>query len=65
MAHALAPRGIGVLAASPGWVRTEMGGEKAPLTARESVHDLLEMLDRRQDLGAGEFVDRNGEPLPW
>ena len=65
MAHALAPLGIGVLAASPGWVRTEMGGDKAPLTARESVHDLLEMLDRRQDLGAGEFVDRNGEPLPW
>ena len=64
-AHALAPLGIGVLAASPGWVRTEMGGDKAPLTARESVHDLLEMLDRRQDLGAGEFVDRNGGPLPW
>ncbi len=65
MAHALNPLGIGVLAASPGWVRTDMGGDKAPVTASESVHDMLEMLDRRQDLGAGEFVDRNGAPLPW
>ena len=65
MAHALAPLGIDVLAASPGWVRTDMGGDKAPVTARESVHDMLEMLERRQDLGAGEFVDRSGTPLPW
>lgn len=65
MAHALNPLGIGVLAASPGWVRTDMGGDKAPLTASESVHDLLDMLDRRQDLGAGEFVDRSGAVLPW
>ncbi len=65
MAHALAPLGIDVLAASPGWVRTDMGGDKAPVTARESVHDMLDMLDRRQDAGAGAFVDRNGAPLPW
>lgn len=65
MAHALNPLGIGVLAASPGWVRTDMGGGKAPITARESVHDLLAMLDRRPDLAAGEFVDRDGMPLPW
>lgn len=65
MARALNPKGVGVLAASPGWVRTDMGGGRAPITASESVHDLLDMLDRRQDLGAGEFVDRDGEPLPW
>ena len=65
MARALNPSGIGVLAASPGWVRTDMGGGKAPVTASESVHDLLEMLERRGDLGAGEFVDRNGAVLPW
>jgi NAD(P)-dependent dehydrogenase (short-subunit alcohol dehydrogenase family) len=65
MARALNPMGIGVLAASPGWVRTDMGGEKAPVTAGESVHDLLAMLERRADPGAGEFVDRDGAPLPW
>lgn len=65
MARALNPMGIGVLAASPGWVRTDMGGEKAPVTAGESVHDLLAMLERRADPGAGEFLDRDGAPLPW
>lgn len=65
LARALNPRGVGVLAASPGWVRTDMGGEKAPVTARESVQDLLDMLDRREDLGAGEFVDRDGGSIPW
>ncbi|ODS64391.1 MAG: short-chain dehydrogenase [Arenimonas sp. SCN 70-307] len=65
MARALNPMGIGVLAASPGWVRTDMGGDKAPVTAAESVRDMLEMLDRRAEPGAGEFVDRDGGPLPW
>ena len=65
MARALNPMGVGVLAASPGWVRTDMGGDKAPVTAAESVRDMLEMLDRRAEPGAGEFVDRDGGPLPW
>ena len=65
MARALNPLGVGVLAASPGWVRTDMGGQNAPVTARESVQDLLDMLERREDLGAGEFVDRDGGTIPW
>lgn len=65
MARALNPLGVGVLAASPGWVRTDMGGQNAPVAARESVQDLLDMLERREDLGAGEFVDRDGASIPW
>lgn len=65
MARALNPLGIGVLAASPGWVRTDMGGDRATVTAHESVQDMLDMLERRTGLPAGEFVDRDGSPLPW
>ena len=65
MARALNPMGIGVLAASPGWVRTDMGGDRATVTAHESVQDMLDMLERRTGLPAGEFVDRDGSPLPW
>ena len=65
MARALNPQGIGVLTLSPGWVRTDMGGERAPLTPRESVQDLLALIDRRPGLPAGEFLDHHGEPLPW
>lgn len=65
MAHAMNPMGIGVISASPGWVRTAMGGDGAELTAEESVHSLLKLVDDVPGLPAGVFLDRNGDTLPW
>lgn len=65
MARALNPSGIGVLTLSPGWVRTDMGGERAPVSAREAVQSLLDLAERRPGLPAGEFLDPNGAVLPW
>ena len=65
MAHALNASGIGVITASPGWVKTDMGGEGAQLTPAESVASLLALLDRVPGVPAGPFLDRNGEVLPW
>lgn len=65
MAHAMNPMGIGVVTASPGWVRTAMGGEGAELSADESVRSLLTLVDDVPGLPAGVFLDRNGETLPW
>ena len=65
LARALNPRGIGVLTLSPGWVRTDMGGSAAPLTAADSVRDLLQVIDRRPGIPAGEFIDHDGTPLRW
>lgn len=65
MAHAMNPMGIGVISASPGWVRTAMGGDGAELTPDESVRSLLKLVDDFPGTPAGVFLDRNGETLPW
>lgn len=65
MARAMNPMGIGVISASPGWVRTAMGGEGAELSADESVRSMLRLVDEVPGLPAGIFLDRNGETLPW
>src|SRR5690606_10013159 len=41
LAHALADRGIVVAAFSPGWVRTDMGGEKAEVDPADAAAGIL------------------------
>jgi len=67
LGQALAERRIAVLAISPGWVRTDMGGEGADLEPAESVAAMLTVIDALEfDADAiGGFRDRQGEPLPW
>jgi NAD(P)-dependent dehydrogenase (short-subunit alcohol dehydrogenase family) len=65
LARALNPRGVGVLTLSPGWVRTAMGGDAAPLTPAQSVAGMLRVIDDTPGLPAGEFLDHDGTPLRW
>ena len=62
---ALAPRGIRVVALHPGWVRTDMGGAKAPLTAAQAATALLRTLDGLGPQDGGRFLDGQGQTLPW
>jgi NAD(P)-dependent dehydrogenase (short-subunit alcohol dehydrogenase family) len=61
----LAPRGIIVVAVSPGWVRTDMGGQGAPLTPESSVRGLRKVIGglRRED--SGRFLSHDGSSIPW
>jgi NAD(P)-dependent dehydrogenase (short-subunit alcohol dehydrogenase family) len=65
LAHALAPRGIIVAALHPGWVRTEMGGEKASVAVEDAVAGLLGVIDRLSVADSGHFLDWRGQALPW
>lgn len=60
MAAELRPRGITVVAVTPGWVKTEMGGPRAPLTVSESAASLAGTIDRIASHDAGQFLDREG-----
>lgn len=53
------------VAMHPGWVRTEMGGAEAPLSAEESVRGMLKVIDRLDARDNGAFVDWQGKRLPW
>jgi NAD(P)-dependent dehydrogenase (short-subunit alcohol dehydrogenase family) len=49
----------------PGWVRTDMGGEAAPLTATESVAGMRQVIAGLTQQDSGRFFDHTGVPVPW
>lgn len=65
LAQALADRGIVVFAASPGWARTDMGGEGAELEPAEAVTGILRVADGLTASDSGRFLDWKGDALPW
>jgi NAD(P)-dependent dehydrogenase (short-subunit alcohol dehydrogenase family) len=64
LAEALAPRGISVNAASPGWVRTDMGGESAPLTVEHGAKNIVRLVTDVPHSLTNHFLEENGE-IPW
>ena len=65
LAAELAPRGIVVLTAHPGWVKTDMGGKGATLAPADSAHALLNLIERARAEDAGKFLAYDGAELPW
>ena len=65
LAETLRPRGIIVAALSPGWVRTDMGGQGAPLTPEVSVRGLRKVLGGLRPEDSGKFYSHDGSPIPW
>lgn len=56
---------ISVCAISPGWVRTAMGGNSAPLSAEESVSKILETVENLSLSESGQFLDIDGNKIPY
>ena len=65
LAQALAARGIVVLALHPGWVKTDMGGEKAPDAPADAVAGMLRLIVAATPAQSGGFFGWQGKPLPW
>lgn len=58
-------QGIAVVAFSPGWVKTEMGGDDAELTVEESIASLTEQINKLTPEDSGKFLNRDGTPRAW
>ena len=65
LAATLASRRIIVVALSPGWVRTDMGGAGAPLSAEASVRGLRKVIERLTPRDSGRFLSHDGTEIPW
>src|SRR4051794_26169424 len=59
------PRGVTVVALSPGWVKTRMGGSGAEISSEQSVSDMRALIDRLTIDDSGRFLRRNGSELRW
>jgi NAD(P)-dependent dehydrogenase (short-subunit alcohol dehydrogenase family) len=65
LAAELARQGTVVVAMSPGWVATDMGGPGAPLEPPESVRGMLNVIDGLTPAQSGTYLDHTGVALPW
>ncbi len=65
LAATLSSRGVIVAALSPGWVRTDMGGQGAPLAPETSVAGLRKVIAGLAPRDSGRFFAYDGATIPW
>ena len=61
----LSRRNTGVLLLHPGWVRTRMGGESAPLSPTQSVACMRKIIAGFNMTQSGHFYRYDGSEIPW
>lgn len=61
----LGETGTTVLSMHPGWVKTDMGGEEAPLDIETSTRGMVEQVTTALGRGGHQYLDYKGDPIPW
>ena len=56
--------GVIGIALHPGWVSTDMGGARAPITPEQSAADMVQVISRLTPDHCGMFLDHKGNALP-
>ena len=58
---------VGIIAAvfHPGWVKTDMGGPNALITAEQSVSGMRQIIARLNIADSGRFHSYDGQVIPW
>ncbi|KAI4490203.1 hypothetical protein M0802_010837 [Mischocyttarus mexicanus] len=57
--------GILVVCLHPGWVRTDMGGNNAPMEIDTSISSILNLMKMLSGKHTGSFLQYDGTTLPW
>lgn len=61
----LKPFGITVVVFHPGWVKTDMGGPNALISAEQSVSGMRQAIGRLTMAESGRFFGYDGQEIPW
>jgi NAD(P)-dependent dehydrogenase (short-subunit alcohol dehydrogenase family) len=54
-----------LLLVMPGWVRTDMGGDQAPLDVATSVRGIADAIAARSGTSGITFIDHDNSVVPW
>ena len=65
LAHEFGHEGFIALTIHPGWVRTRMGTDAAPIEIGPGVADILKTIDQATAKDNGAFIGPGQEPVPW
>ncbi len=65
LAKELGKQGYISVVLHPGWVKTRMGGESAPVEIEDSAAGLVKVIAGLKDADNGKFYDYQGKPIPW
>ena len=61
----LAHQGIKTVSLHPGWVKTDMGGSNALITAEHSVSAMRTVLENLSAEQSGGFINFDGSTIAW
>lgn len=64
-ANHLASENFIVYSTHPGWVKTDMGGDSAPVEQVDSIAGMLKVLDTITHQDNGSFYNYTGAKLEW
>jgi NAD(P)-dependent dehydrogenase (short-subunit alcohol dehydrogenase family) len=61
----LKPLGINAVVFHPGWVKTDMGGPNALISAEQSVSGIRQVIGSLTLADSGKFFGYDGQVIPW
>lgn len=61
----LKPLGITTVVFHPGWVKTDMGGPNAMISAEQSVSGMRQVISGLSPADSGKFFGYDGQAIPW
>jgi NAD(P)-dependent dehydrogenase (short-subunit alcohol dehydrogenase family) len=65
LAPSLKKEKVSIIIFHPGWVKTDMGTNSAPLSPKDSIKGMIKVIDEFKSSDSGKFVDWEGNKVPW